>query len=301
MAEGTAAIGHRKQRYIGVILDSYRFKYLRSRAAERIRIALSAPRDRKAAAAKVLFVLGTGRSGTHFLTRCLISNPEIRDAEQGREDPRIFKPISDAAANLSAAPRVLETARSHYYRQWRKKQQCWFADQTHPNIWFAEYWASVFPNARFIGITRHPYSVIYSTLQHAGVRRWGEEWANYPLPSPLLGLTIKNAHNYRSMSQVERYAVRWLAHYRRLEHLETVLGERLTTIRYEDLCAAQVAVLKTVSTTLGISDHFAPPVVNVASLDKHAGLTDQQTSEIDRVLRDGGYDIASYKIPRSKI
>lgn len=72
------------------------------------------------------------------------------------------------------------------------------------------------------------------------------------------------------------------------------------TIRYEDLCVAQDAVLKRVSTTLGVSGDFAPPTVNVASLDKHTGLTDQHTSEIDGVLMDGGYDIASYKIPGSK-
>lgn len=278
-------------------MDSYRLKYVFHRAAESIRVALSGPQDRKVAAAKVLFVLGTGRSGTHFLTQCLISNPKIRDAEQGREDSRIFKPISDAAANLSSAPRVLQSARTHYFRQWSKRPSFWFADQSHPNIWFAEYWATVFPNAKFIGIVRHPYGVIYSTLQHSGVRKWGEEWANYPVPSPLLGLTGQNFEQYRSMSQVERYAVRWLAHYRRLEQLRIVLGDRLLNIQYESLCVAQDDVLKAVSDDLGVKNDFSPPAVNIASLNKHNGLSDQQVAEIDRVLMQGGYDVASYTTP----
>lgn len=102
------------------------------------------------------------------------------------------------------------------------------------------------------------------------------------------------------MSHVERYAVRWLAHYRRLEHLRTVLGDRLKTVRYEDLCAAQDAVLTTVAEAIGVRDDFAPPTVNAASLNKHTGLTDEQIREIDRILREGGYDVASYETPRSE-
>jgi hypothetical protein len=39
---------------------------------------------------KILFVVGTGRSGTHFLTRCLLGNPDVVDRMGGHEDPTVF-------------------------------------------------------------------------------------------------------------------------------------------------------------------------------------------------------------------
>ena len=50
-----------------------------------------------------VFVVGTGRSGTHFLTRTLITHRGLDDLVGGRENPFVFKRVEGLAVSLETS------------------------------------------------------------------------------------------------------------------------------------------------------------------------------------------------------
>jgi hypothetical protein len=118
-------------------------------------------------------------------------------------------------------------------------------------------------------------------LQHNGVRRWCEEWERYPVPNRFLGITVANMEWYRDASVLERCVARWWSHQNEIARLESLLGERLLTVKYERLVTDTRATLEAVREFLGLREHFPDSTSHSQPLDK---WKDYLTPEdIDRI------------------
>jgi hypothetical protein len=179
-----------------------------------------------------IFVLGTGRSGTHWVGYILGSHPDIRITI---ETPRIFKVATQAAVHPEQQGTLLPQLREIYARQTRKSEPRHYADKSHPVIWYADQVAQWFPDARFVGVQRSPFGTVASMARHPGVSRRQRNWREYGVPNQFLGITEENAGEYDQLSSVEQSALRWRSHRDRMDHLRGVLGDRLLVLDYETL------------------------------------------------------------------
>jgi hypothetical protein len=235
-----------------------------------------------------MFVVGTGRSGTHLVTQCLIGHRQIVDFAGGKENPLVFGLITQAALDFSRAVPLLEKARKRYDALVRLAAPNWLVDQSHPNIWFADSWAKIYPQAHFIGIIRNPFSVIASMMRHRRVRAWAELWEKFPVPNALLGISEENRSTYAGMTLLERCALRWIVHYKRLEELRGLLASRMSIVVYEELCLDPSTVLGGIANAVDINNDFILPVIETSPLMKAANMPPDDVSTIKRMLNEAG-------------
>jgi hypothetical protein len=219
----------------------------------------------RSALGRPTFILGTGRSGTHWLAEILASHPGVRVTIERQ-------PIFGWATRIAVDPRrkrqLLPRLLLAYRLQLLRTAPRLYADKSHPCIWFAEDLARTFPKARFLGIEREPYATVASMLRHRGVSAWHKRWRKLPLPNPFLGIDEATAETYDELSLAARAALRWKSHHERLIELTGSLGDRFLLVRYEDLAADPAAELARIQGFLGLDTPFQTPSIKHESLAK---------------------------------
>lgn len=227
-----------------------------------------------------IFIIGTGRSGTHFLAKSLIQHSRITDLTGGSENPLVFPLVTSAAIDHEKQGGLLPEIHKRYELLKKAAAPQDFLDQSHPSLWFVEHLVDWFPRAIFIGIVRNPYSVVYSMLRHRGVRRWSEIWESFPTPNPFLGIRRGHEQSFREMIPVERCALRWASHFVRLDEVKMQFPSKVEVVSYEALCEAPQEVLATIQRGLGYPEAFPVPVVRRESLAKRKELSKDDRERI---------------------
>ncbi len=231
-----------------------------------------------------IFVLGSGRSGTHWVGYILDAHPGVKVTIEKRE---IFKPVKAMAVDFSTRAKLMPKLICRYRWEHMKAAPLHYADKSHPNMWLTEELSEAFPNARFIGIEREPYGMIASMLVHGGTggtKKWHEQWEQYPIPNPFIGITEENLERYKACSLVGRCAMRWVSSVARMTEIREVLGDRMIFFHYEDLIADTEARLGELTEFLELTTPLPLPEVKRKSLDKWRDqLTDEQLAEIKEV------------------
>jgi hypothetical protein len=230
---------------------------------------------------KKIFVVGSGRSGTHFLGWTIDAHPEIHSTI---EDPRIFDAVVTMALNPRLEDRIFPSVVRLYRREHGRVPDRHYADKTHPNLWFAERLAEAFPEAVFLGIRRDPFGTVASMLQHEGVRGWHEGWRDYPIPNRFLGITEELAPRYDALPLAAQCAVRWRSHAERMDEARRRLGERMWFVEYERLLTDTDTALDELQEFLGLATPFPRPELRHESLDKwRSQLSDEDVAAIASV------------------
>ena len=229
-----------------------------------------------------IFILGTGRSGTHWLGYILQNNPDFYVAVEQ-------KPVFGWATKIA----VDRNKFGAYYPLLVIIYRLWhtfvaprnFVDKSHPNIWIAEELARTFDDASFIGIQREVYGTVSSMMEHERVLRWCKEWQKYPVPNPFLGITLENQEAYEKLSLAGRCAVRWKSHNRRMSQLMDRLGDRILVVNYENLVKNFPEESKKIRSFLGQNDDFMFVDIKSLSLEKwKKNLTKDMVADIDKVV-----------------
>eukprot|EP00752_Nemacystus_decipiens_P013745 g12198.t1 len=152
---------------------------------------------------KKVFIIGVGRSGTHWLCKILSSHPEISGSEE--ELGRIFgRLLGLVTQNAQPAGQDWDYIIQTYRRLHALCAPRHLVDQSHPLIWYAEAIREVFPDALFIGTHRSALGCVSSMLKHPTVRAWAEKPFDHDLPNPFLGVTRENQDQFESFSLAER-------------------------------------------------------------------------------------------------
>lgn len=230
-----------------------------------------------------IFVLGSGRSGTHWLGHILDSHPSISAAI---EDPRFFRPVVDMALDPRQRATQFGSLVDSYRGEAESVRPQLFADKSHPNIWLAEDLARELPEAMFLGIERSVYGSVASMLKHSGVLSWHDRWREFPVPNAFLGIDVKEQEQYDDLSDVEKCVLRWVSHRGQMRHLRGVLRDRLLVVQYEELITEPMAHTAKMEYFLGLDEPFPPVSPAVGSLDRwRSELTATQIREIDAALQ----------------
>jgi len=188
----------------------------------------------------IFFVIGTGRSGTHWVGRVLDVHPDIVTTI---EEPKVFHWVTRMALDPEKRPKHLPDLISTYRERAESANPKHYADKSHPNLWLAEALAEQLPEGLFVGIERSPYATVASMLKHSGVQQWIREWRQFPVPNDFLGITEEIAARYDDMSLEEQCALRWRSHHQEMQRIRRSLDGRALVLVYEGLIDSNDAQL----------------------------------------------------------
>lgn len=193
---------------------------------------------------KFVFVAGLHRSGTSLLFQCLRDHPEISGFEntgvpedEGQHLQSVYKPahafgrpgtfgFNPDAYLTESSPLVSDASRECLFREW---SQWWdlgkpvLLEKSPANLVRSRFLQAMFPESRFVIITRHPIANAYAT----------QKWSRTPLYS------------------LVRH---WLVCHERFEEDRPQL-RRAMVLRYEDFVRDPDSVLSDVFAFLDLSSH----------------------------------------------
>lgn len=214
---------------------------------------------------RLIFIIGTGRSGTHWLGWTMERHPELVVTI---ERPEIFSRVTEMAIWPDREPRLMPDLIRRYQAERRLAAPLHYVDKSHPNIWLVDSLATAFPEARFIGMRRDPRATVASMLKKPEVRRWVETWQNFPIPNRFLGITTELAPHYGSLSVAARCALRWRAHTDQLDLLARKWPDLVMILDYEALQADPEGEMLRLQQFLGLEQPLVVPEVKQESLKK---------------------------------
>jgi hypothetical protein len=231
---------------------------------------------------KKLFVVGSGRSGTHFLGYILEPHPQVYATI---EDPDIFDDVTAMALDPAREPELYPKLEDFYRREHGRHGDRHYLDKSHPNLWIAERLADSFPEAVFLGIQREPYGTVASMLKHAGVLVWHERWREFPVPNRFLGIGEREAETYDELPLAAKCALRWRAHEARMRELQQRLGDRIWVGSYEELLTDTRSQIDDLERFLGLEQPIPDPELRRESLDKwRTQLSEQDIEAVASVV-----------------
>jgi hypothetical protein len=239
-----------------------------------------------------IFVVGTGRSGTHFTVRLLNGFAQAHDPLGGEENQKILMDIATAAIHHRLPSRAV----TDYYRHCLDGADGVFLDQHHPNLFFVRHWTEMFDGIVFLYPRRPAYQVVASMLRHKGVmnwyryaRHWRRRWIDrVPYPNRFLGLA--RASDISTLPTHLLCAHRVIAHRQAYEEAVARGGVELRSVDYEALVDDPLAEFSRAFSarelqTLGEFTLLEKP--RKESLTKYRDvLDDRQVAEIEALEHD---------------
>jgi len=235
-----------------------------------------------ASTARPVFVIGTGRSGTHWLGYSLGNHPEVRATIEAKP---MFKLSTRMALNPSLEEKLFGRLVAAYRWQLFNSSPRLYLDKSHPNIWIAEKLKKAFPQSLFVGIKRNPYATVASMIKHRGVSAWHSRWREFPIPNRFLGITPEIANDYDNIPFASQCAMRWVAHNDRMSELENTLGDDLLMISYESFAKNTEKTIHELQLFLGLNKPIPVPDVRTDSLDKWKNqLSDEEVLQIQNIV-----------------
>jgi len=229
-----------------------------------------------------IFIIGYGRSGTHWLARTLATHTEIRATIEVQP---IFSMVKEMALNFHLEKKYFWQLILRYRWQILISKPKRYLDKSHPNLWLAEKLAKAFPTAVFLGIERNPYATVASAMVHKGGYAIRRRWRDFPIPNQFLGIDCQTAKTYENMPAEEKYSLSWLSHHKRMDALKEAFGDSLMVITYEDFALQTNEVLDRLETFLGLDSPIEKPEVKLDSLWKwETQLSDMQINNIYAIV-----------------
>jgi hypothetical protein len=193
---------------------------------------------------QLVFVGGLHRSGTTLLADLLGAHPEISSLSGTgvwHDEGQFLQDVYPTAVDCGGPGRFAFSPRAHlteddagdvpstrarllagWSRYWDVRKP-FFVEKSPPNLLRFRYLQTIFPEARFIAIVRHPVAVAYATAP----------WARLP---------------------TRRLLEHWLHAHELFEH-DRPHVRRLILVRYEDLVRDVPATMAHIDASLGLRHH----------------------------------------------
>lgn len=231
-----------------------------------------------------IFIVGTGRSGTHWAGHTLAAHPSITATIEEKE---IFNLVKTAATNPSQKSSVMPKIIKFYRRAHMNAVPSHYLDKSHPNIWLVEELENKFDDALFIGIQRDAYQVVSSMLQHKILMdTWYTHWEEMGVPNEFMGVDNSNLEDFKRASLAGKATFRWISHTNRHHELLKKMPKKYLLINHDQLMADTDNQLKIVEEFIGLTKPLPKPAVDNATKHKWKNnLTSEQKKEIDSILQ----------------
>lgn len=193
---------------------------------------------------RAVFVVGTGRSGTHFTCRVLREFTGADDFLGGHEHRATLQAVALSAIAGRALPL---RARAHYR---------WFGlraratgkvllDQHHPNLFHVPEILSLLPGTIFLFPDRPALQIVASMLRHGGVSAWYDQIraGTLPLATPDLFFGLTSAAEAVSLPPHLLALRRVQAHRAHAQAMRAAYPDQFRFVAFESLVTDRDAEL----------------------------------------------------------
>lgn len=235
---------------------------------------------------KLVFVGGSGRSGTHLLGRTLSSHPDF----VGRiEDPSSFNLITRIASTQDISYEIINKYRRYLLNKRLSKvvrdSNSHILEKSHPSIWLVSHLVKNLQEVKFILVYRDAEGTVNSMLKHKGVLAWYDLLPQNKV-NRFLGITKENQLDYPKYSLTQKCTCRWASHYLEILRLVSTYPESTLSIKYEDYIRNPELFQEKIAVFLNVSNLFTAENVNLQSLDKWKfDLNKAQLTEIQEIKK----------------
>lgn len=249
---------------------------------------VAAWRDRHAQTRKV-FIIGCGRSGTHWLGDILAAHPSVAITV---EKKRIFDKVRIAATDPRQRERLMARVVWQYRLEHARVAPLFYVDKSHPNLWHVEILAQALPNSVFVGIVRNPFATVASMIRHPGIMKWTRDWRSLPVPNSFLGISDAVATSYDSLTAPQKCALRWVSHFNEMKRVAALFPSRVHVLSYERIFDRPDHVLTELRDFIGLPGQIPQPEFKRESLSKwRDSLASTDISAIEEILASAGLNV----------
>jgi hypothetical protein len=231
---------------------------------------------------KAIFIVGTGRSGTHFTARLLAGFAHVRDPWNGEESDVVRREVAFSAVHH----RQLGKAAVNYFagQLWATGPNEVFLDQHHPNLFHIPQLLRVESDAIFLYPRRPIEQIVASMLTHRSVLSWYQFAERNPIPFPNAFLGLESADQMTHLAQHVLCAKRVLAHERKFAEMTQLYPDKVRAVDYVALVETPQRALEQLfsSAELARLGPYAPKIdAEKSSLTKYQQvLTPAQIAEV---------------------
>ena len=232
----------------------------------------------------LIFIVGTGRSGTHLIARSIGSHEAVKAYI---EHPPFFDLSSKIAFENKVRKDRIKKLINKYKKEIRicSKESKIMLDKSHPNIWIIDELIHDFPKAKFIAVNRNAYSTISSMLRHEGVLTWFDKYDNKTL-NPFLGVTYSTINTFKELPIESKCALRWKSHRDEIINAKNKYPTHVHVLNYEDFLLDTDRELQKVANFIGISNQFRSEKIINENLTKWRGLLSRsEIANIDIAIK----------------
>ena len=228
---------------------------------------------------KPVFIIGSGRSGTHLLARAFRNRS---DASLLIEDKRIFGLVSHYTTGYNPKSVQFNDIVQKYKQLLSPLKTSILVDKSHPNIWICEDLMQAFPKAQFLGIHRGILATVNSMLQHPDIMLW-YKLLDLHTESKFLGITANNVKHFASWPPEVQCACRVISHKQELERLQTLYPQKVHVVEYSEFYTHQEDALHKLSQFLKLKTPLHMEPLHADGLDKWK--TELQPEQIERLIQ----------------
>jgi hypothetical protein len=228
---------------------------------------------------KPIFIIGSGRSGTHLLARTF---KHRADSTLIMEDKRVFKSVSHYASGYNRNTIQMSDVVNSYSKILATVKTSFLVDKAHPNIWLCESLMAAYPQAKFIGIHRGILATVNSMLQHPDIMLWYER-LDLHTENPFLGITANNVNQFAKWPVEVQCACRVISHKLELDRLQKKYPKTIYVVEYNHFYSHQDETLNKLSAFLQLKTPLQMEPLHADGLDKWK--TELQPEQIERLIQ----------------
>lgn len=217
---------------------------------------------------KLIFISGTGRSGTHLIGRTLSSHPEvIGRIEDTITFPLITKLATTQDINGYLYNFLLKVRLKYKLTYILNNANSHVLEKSHPSLWLVDFLIKEIKNVFFIFVYRDVEPTVSSMLEHKGVLSWYSSLPQNKV-NRFLGIKKNNEKIFKHLSIEEKCALRWVSHKNEILRLKNKYPDKILTIKYEEFIISPDLFYSEVSQFLDIVNSFSSEKFKIDSLDK---------------------------------
>lgn len=220
---------------------------------------------------KNIFIIGTGRSGTHFLCRSLLGFENVEDYQSGQENHDIRIQLTKLAIkHQKLTDNIIEYYESMILKA--ENDNKIFLDQLHTNLFHVDQLIDLFPNSLFLATERPKEQIVASMLNHGGVRKWFKyclKHRDVAFPNRFLGIGTREELQSTPIHLL--CSKRVDAHVIETQRIKEKYPENIKIVKFSEMVQGQELYFKNLFTKeelilLGNYNH--KEIANLDTLDK---------------------------------
>ncbi|MFK7782432.1 sulfotransferase family protein [Psychroserpens sp.] len=217
---------------------------------------------------KLIFISGTGRSGTHLVGRSISSHPDITPRI---EAPETFGLVTRIATTQDIAfplkTFLFKTLLKYRLTKIFKNSDNHILEKSHPSLWLVDFLFKTYKDSKFIFVYRDLEPTVSSMLEHKGVRTWYNRLPQNK-SNRFLGINKQNVNEFDTYNIEEKCALRWKSHCDEIFRLKEKYPEQIFVLKYDDFLTNPDKFLEEISGFLDIPNTYTPETFKIESLDK---------------------------------